>query len=134
MRILVCGAGVIGTLYAGRLRNAGHQVTVLARSSRLADIRRYGLVLEQVQTGAQSVTQVDTVEQLAAEDVYDMALITVRKDQLAGIMPDLIANKKIPTLVFMFNNPLGFTGLADDLGSDRVVLGFPGAGGMRGEH
>jgi ketopantoate reductase len=40
MKILVYGAGVIGTLYAARLQQEGHQVTILARGSRLADIRR----------------------------------------------------------------------------------------------
>jgi 2-dehydropantoate 2-reductase len=129
MKILVWGAGVIGTLYAGRLQDAGHQVTVLARSFRLADIRRYGLVLEDVESGAQSVSWVDTAEQLSAEDVYDMALITVRREQLAEVIPDLMANKNIPTIVFMLNNPLGSAGLVDALGADRVVLGFPGAGG-----
>jgi hypothetical protein len=54
MKILVFGAGVIGTLYAARLQEAGHRVTILARSSRLADIRRHGLVLEDVVSGARS--------------------------------------------------------------------------------
>jgi pyruvate/2-oxoglutarate dehydrogenase complex dihydrolipoamide dehydrogenase (E3) component len=58
MKILVYGAGVIGTLYAARLQQAGHQVTVLARTLRLADIRRHGLVLEDVVTGLRSVTYV----------------------------------------------------------------------------
>jgi 2-dehydropantoate 2-reductase len=34
MKILVYGAGVIGTLYAARLQEAGRQVTVLARGGR----------------------------------------------------------------------------------------------------
>jgi 2-dehydropantoate 2-reductase len=134
MRILVYGAGVIGTLYAARLQEGGHQVTVLARTSRLADIRRYGLVLEDVVSGARSITRGGIAERLSAEDVYDMALITVRRDQLAGIMPDLTANRNVPTLVFMLNNPLGSAGLVDALGAERVVLGFPGAGGTLEGH
>ena len=43
MKILVYGAGVIGTLYAARLQEGNHRVTVVARGQRLADIRRYGL-------------------------------------------------------------------------------------------
>jgi 2-dehydropantoate 2-reductase len=57
MKILVYGAG-IGTLYASRLQESEYRVTVLARSSRLADIRRHGLVLEDVVSGvAQSLNQ-----------------------------------------------------------------------------
>jgi ketopantoate reductase len=39
VKILVFGAGVIGTLYAARLQEGGHRVTVVARGERLADIR-----------------------------------------------------------------------------------------------
>jgi 2-dehydropantoate 2-reductase len=73
MKILVYGAGVVGTLYAARLQEAGHQVTVLARDSRLADVRRHGLVLEDVLTGVRSVTHVSIVDRLYAEDSYDIA-------------------------------------------------------------
>jgi 2-dehydropantoate 2-reductase len=129
MKILVYGAGVIGTLYAARLQEAGHQVTVLARTSRLADVRRHGLVLEDVATGRRSVTHVSIAERLYCEDTYDIALVAVRKDQLPSVMPDLASNRGIPTVLFMLNNPLGSSKLVDALGLDRVLLGFPGAGG-----
>jgi 2-dehydropantoate 2-reductase len=41
----------------------------------------------------------------------------------------LKANRQIPALLFMLNNPLGATDLASALGPERVLLGFPGAGG-----
>jgi 2-dehydropantoate 2-reductase len=134
MKILVYGAGVIGTLYAGRLQGTGHQVTVLARASRLADIQRHGLVLEDVVTGARSVTPVAVAERLCANDGYDMVLVTVRSDQLSGIMPELASNRNTPSVLFMVNNPLGSSWLIDALGQDRVLLGFPGAGGTREGH
>jgi 2-dehydropantoate 2-reductase len=134
MKILVYGAGVIGTLYAARLQEAGHQVTVLARSSRLADIRRHGLLLEDIVSGAHFVTQVGVTEALSPEDHYDLALITVRWDQLSAILPVLSANRQIPSLLFMLNNPAGSTGLVEALGAGRVLLGFPGAGGTLKSH
>jgi 2-dehydropantoate 2-reductase len=129
MKILVYGAGVVGTLYAARLQEAGHQVTVLARNSRLADVRRHGLVLEDVVTGVRSVTHISIVDRLYAEDSYDIALVAVRKDQLSAVMPDLASNTGIPTVLFMLNNPLGSAKLVNALGPGRVLLGFPGAGG-----
>jgi ketopantoate reductase len=33
MKVLVYGAGVIGTLYGGKLARAGHTVTVVARGA-----------------------------------------------------------------------------------------------------
>ena len=129
MKILVYGAGVIGTLYAARLQEAGHRVTILARNSRLAEVRRHGLVLEDVLTGVRSVTHVSIADRLYAEDSYDIALVAVRRDQLSTVMPDLASNRGIPTVLFMLNNPLGSAKLAEALGLDRVLLGFPGAGG-----
>jgi 2-dehydropantoate 2-reductase len=133
MKILVYGAGVIGTLYASRLQDRGHQVTILARDSRLADIQRHGLVLEDVMSGDRSTTEVNVAERLSPEDRYDMALIAVRWDQLSGILPELAANRTMPTVLFMLNNPGGSTRLTDALG-DRVLLGFPGAGGTLQDH
>jgi 2-dehydropantoate 2-reductase len=42
VKILVYGAGVQGRVYAGRLRQAGHEITVLARGQRLEEIRHGG--------------------------------------------------------------------------------------------
>jgi 2-dehydropantoate 2-reductase len=134
VKILVYGAGVIGTLYAARLQEGGHRVTVVARGQRLADIRRYGLALEDIVRHGRSTTQVDTIERLGPDDQYDIALITVRRDQVASVVPELTANHSIPTLIFMLNNPTGSSDLARALGRDRVLLGFPGAGGTRDGH
>ena len=45
LRILVLGAGVIGSVYAGRLLQAGHDVVILARGPRLVDLQTHGLYL-----------------------------------------------------------------------------------------
>jgi 2-dehydropantoate 2-reductase len=129
MKILVYGAGVIGTLYAARLQEAGNDVTVLSRGSRLEDIRRHGLVLEDVCTGTRSVTRVATVGQLLPHDIFDLVLVAVRRDQMSSVMPALVSNCKIPSVLFMLNNPSGSSALVEALGPDRVLLGFPGAGG-----
>jgi len=133
MKMLVYGAGVIGTLYAARLQGQA-DVTVLSRGSRLEDIQRHGLVLEDVRTGVRSVTRVTSVGQLLAEDSFDMALVAVRRDQLSGVMPALASNNNIPSIMFMLNNPFGASALAEVLGSHRVLLGFPGAAGAMEGH
>jgi 2-dehydropantoate 2-reductase len=134
MKVLVYGAGVIGTLYAARLQGAGHEVTVLSRGSRLEDIQRHGLILEDVRTGTRSVTRVAVVGELLAKDSFDMALVAVRRDQLSGVMPALAANDNIPLFLFLLNNPSGSAAVVDVIGPDRVLLGFPGAGGAMEGH
>ena len=131
MKILVYGAGVIGTLYAAKLQGVGHRVTVLARKERLVDIRRHGLTLENVLSGVRSTTRTETTDRLAPEDDYDLVIIAVRRDQLTRVLPELAANERVPTFLFMLNNPIGSAHLGRALGAERVVLGFPGAGGAR---
>ena len=58
MKILVYGAGNIGSLYAAKLMDAGHDVTILARGARLHDIRAHGIVLQECVTGRESTTQI----------------------------------------------------------------------------
>ncbi len=131
LRILVIGAGVIGSVYAARLQAAGYTVTLLARGQHAADLRANGLVLEDASTGQSTTSHVQIVERLTAEESYDLALVCVRLDQVAATILDLAANQQIPTLVFLLNNPTGTELLVEQLGSQRVVLGFPGVGGTR---
>lgn len=134
MKILVYGAGPLGSLFAARLTQAGHDVALLARGQRLADVRRYGVVLEDSLTGEQEIMPVNTVAALAPEDAYDLALVVMRKNHVADILPALAANRCIPTVLFMTNNAAGPQALIDALGAERVLLGFPVSGGKREGH
>ena len=51
MKLLFVGAGVLGSLYAARLGEAGHEISVLARGKRLQEIRSQGIVLEHTFSG-----------------------------------------------------------------------------------
>ena len=77
MKILVYGAGVLGSLYAARLSAAGNDVTVLDRLHRLADIREHGIVLEEAISGRRSVEVVGVAEELEPEELYDLVLVPV---------------------------------------------------------
>ncbi len=134
MKILVYGAGVLGSLYAARLHEAGHEVSILARGERLGPIRQQGIVLVDALTGRETRTPVPVVERLDPEDAYDLALVLVRRNQLAGVLPALAANRAVPAVLFMVNNPAGAGELASTLGRERVLLGFPGAAGTREGH
>lgn len=133
-KVLVFGAGVLGSLYAARMKTAGVDVAILARGQRLADIREHGVVLEDSGTGRQLVSRVPVVDTLAPDDHYDFAMVIVRKSQLASALPALAANHGIPSLVFMTNSADGPDELIRTVGRERVMLGFPGAGGTREGH
>lgn len=129
MKILVYGAGPLGSLFAARLHVGGHDVSILARGQRLADLREYGIVLEDVHTKRRTVTRVDAVAELAPADEYDLVLVIMRKNNALGILPILAANGRTPNILFLMNNAAGPAALINALGSDRVLMGFPMAAG-----
>jgi len=131
MNILVYGAGVLGSLYAARLQESGNTVSILARGQRLADLREYGIILEDARTGHRTTTQVNVVEQLSEHDAYELVIVLMRKQQVAAVLPSLAANKHVSTILFMVNNPAGPEEWISALGHERIMLGFPGAGGTR---
>jgi 2-dehydropantoate 2-reductase len=125
-RVLVVGAGLIGTVYAGRLAAAGHEVAILARGSRLDDLRRAGLRLR-LWDGPEQRPDVAISSELPAGQV-DLVIIAVRREQ-AMAAADQVAQVSAGT-VMLFGNFAGMTGdLAAALGAQTVVAGFPGVGG-----
>jgi 2-dehydropantoate 2-reductase len=131
MKILIVGAGVIGSFNAARLREAGQDVTLLARGQRLADLREHGVVLEDFRTGRRTTTKVPLVDRLGPEDAYDLAIVVMRRNQIPSVLPMLAQNHRIPSVLFLGNNAAGSQDLIDALGRERVLLGMGNAGGAR---
>jgi len=122
VRILVYGAGCIGSLYAALLARSGQHVSILARGRRLQEIREHGIRLE-----GQPDVPVQAVEHLAPDDAYDLVLVVLPKHRVADVLPDLGANRATPNVMFFGNNAAGPGAMVGALGQDRVLLGFPGA-------
>lgn len=133
MKILVFGAGVLGSLYAARLAEAGEDVTVLARGERLAQLEQHGIVLAGMPGGKMTVTRVKTCAKLDPEDAYDLIIVLVRRNQLEGVLPQLAANRNSPNILFMTSNASGSEFLEQSIERERILLGFAGAGGARGK-
>ena len=130
MRILVLGAGVIGSVYAGKLLQAGHDVVLLARGRRLVDLQTHGLILEDAQSGIRSVLPVASVSYPMADDHFDLVLVPVRAEQLEGTLPVLTGMTDGSDVLFFGNTAHRQAELTTALG-DRALFGFPAAGGTR---
>lgn len=127
MRILVVGAGVIGSVYAARLLEAGHAVTLCARGRRLAELRDGGLILENAETGRRTAHEVSAVP--TPDDVAcDLVLVAVRRDQMVGTLPLLTI---LDADVMFFGNAAGLTEALGRALGNRTLFGFPAAGGVR---
>jgi 2-dehydropantoate 2-reductase len=133
-KVLVFGAGVLGSLYAAKLQEGGNDVTVVARGQRYMDIARHGIVLEYFDSGERTVTRLRVLDRMPADEYYDLCLIAVQKTQLNSALPALATNDRIPGFLFMTNNAEGPEELVDALGKERVILGFANAGGERDGH
>ena len=130
MRLLIFGAGVLGSFYALKLLACGHDVTVLARGRRASQLRAGGLVVQE-HGRIYRHAHVSVIESLEPEAAYDYVLVLVRNDQVESVLPSFAASKATPSVVFMFNNVIGPERLIEALGRERVLLGFPGAAGER---
>ena len=134
MKILVVGAGVIGSFNAARLKESGQDVRLLARGRRLEELREHGVVLEDSQTGRRTATQVPVVDQLGPGDEYDLVLVAVRCDQVSSVLPVLAENRRTPSVLFLGNHPGSIEEMAQALGRERVLMGLGNAGGYREGH
>ncbi|MFQ5760325.1 MAG: 2-dehydropantoate 2-reductase N-terminal domain-containing protein [Acidiferrobacterales bacterium] len=129
MKILVYGAGVLGSLYAARLKQAGNDVAVLDRRKRLGFIRDHGILFEDVLTGKCRAVRVGTVDKLSPDDAYDLIIVMVRKTQVASVLPILSKNHKTPNILLMVSNAAGYYDWIEAIGREQLLIGFAGAGG-----
>lgn len=131
MKILICGAGVIGSIFAYKLKSGGNDVTVLARGKRLHQLKKYGIIIEDKIFNENFKTDIKVVDRLKQDDYYDLALIIMQRQQVSEVLPVLKKNKKVPTFIFMGNNVSGAEEYLKFLDRKRVLLGFGGPGGYR---
>lgn len=80
MKLLIYGAGVIGSLYAVLFREAGYDVTVYARGRRLEILESKGLLYLQKRKIKQADVRI--VSNLLDDDVYDFIFLSVRENQI----------------------------------------------------
>ena len=129
MRILFFGSGPLGSVYAHLLHENGRDVTVLARGERHDWLEQNGLVLLNELTGQESSSRVNVVNELKPEDEYDLVIVLIRKNKLLPVFEILAASPGVKNILFMGNNALGFDEYLKHLPVEKVLFGFPGAGG-----
>ena len=125
-RILIFGAGVIGSAYAIKFMEAGIDVTVLARAERFKALKETGLQF--AEKGAVKSLKVNVIDTLENGDIYDFIFVTVRYDQSESALLALKDNQS-KSIVTMTNNSMGFSAWTDIVG-DRLLPAFPGVGGQ----
>lgn len=135
MRILMLGRGVIATIYGQAFQHSGHQVDHLVRPGRAAE---YG---DSVQTDVidgrrgplgrqtRSTSPTRLVESIDTDDAYDLVVLSVSHHRLQEAVATLaphIGDATVLVLGNVWDEPLAAVA---PLAADRVLFGFPGAGG-----
>lgn len=129
MRILFFGAGPLGSVYAHLLHENGEDVTVLDRGKRYDWVKKNGLVTINEMTGEKNTSRVNVANELKPEDEYDLVIVLIRKNKLPPVFKVLASRPGLKNILFMGNNALGFDEYLKHLPAEKLLFGFPGAGG-----
>ncbi len=125
MKLLVYGAGVLGSLLAARMHEAGHDVSLLARGRRLAALRSHGVQLAEGDSPDVRRVPVPVVDHPAGG--YDLIAVVVRAHQVDTVLESLADLEG--DVLFLLNWAAGAEPLGAVIGHERVLLGFFTAGG-----
>jgi 2-dehydropantoate 2-reductase len=99
---LIVGAGAVGGFVAARLAEAGHDVTVLARPRRAAQLRKGGLRIASGDETRVVRPSVVTADELTPG--YDAIVLAVKSEDLDGAMADIEPAVKPPAAILPFLN------------------------------
>lgn len=135
MKSLIYGAGVLGSLLASKLKQAGKDVTILARGNRLKEINHYGIVINDLSIKTTTSTKIDTIDsKLTEKDNFDLIVVIIPKNAIEVVLPDLAKYSTNATLLLMGNNGTALEQYQKILDPKRIILGFFSAAGKRNGH
>ena len=123
MRILILGAGALGSVAGGFLARAGHDVSLLGRPAHIEAINTSGLYIEGIWGNhhVRSLTACTRIEDLPGSD-FDLILIAVKSydtQDAARLAASVVSSG---TWVCSYQNGLGNAELISrELGGDRVL-------------
>lgn len=135
MKILIYGAGVLGSYAAHELKRVGHEVTILARGKRYEEIKEEGLVIRHWLQRRTTVDKINVVKELLPEDQYDVTFIVMQSCQIKSVLPAISATVRCPLFVFVGNEDKAKE-ISEKIknistSNPRILFGFFSIGGRR---
>jgi len=140
MKILVFGAGIIGTTYAWQLSEAGYDVSILVRKGKKQVTEKEGISINCTDFRGNQKKQFQTVyrptiiEDLSPQNNYDFIIVSIRYDQQDSVLPIIKEKGGKANIVLFYNNWMGSEEIKKFLRKDQYLFGFPSKmGGGRDE-
>jgi 2-dehydropantoate 2-reductase len=131
LKILVFGAGAIGSYIGGSLAHAGHQAVFLERPEVAASVRQKGIRIRKPAAGAGEATLtlpasayecVGSLAEALALGPFDAALYALKSfDTPAAIAS--FGSATLPPVLCLSNGVDNEPALADAIGADKVIAG-----------
>lgn len=131
MKILVYGAGIIGSTYAWQLSQAGHDVSVLVRKGKKQLVEQEGIKIyctdfrgnkrEIIQT----TFKPEVIEELSPQNHFEFIIVSVNNIQLKQVLADLSKGAGKANILFFQNNWNDFDEINKYLSSEQYLFGFP---------
>jgi len=131
LKVLVFGAGAIGTYIGGSLISAGHNVVFLEQPGVAEEIRRRGLCLKfadsqrpPITIPAPSFTMVKSLSEALHQDSFDFAIFALKSFDTSAALEDMKPyTTQMPTILCLSNGVENEAALAFVLGADKVIAG-----------
>lgn len=127
-KIAIIGAGPVGCAFALHLIRAGHDVTIIGRGQRLANLEENGGILAKKSEKATEIskTPAKAVGYLDTAQPWNLILLTVTEHQFdEPLFATLMACPKTTEILFMFNTFASLNKYFDVLGKERCIMGLP---------
>lgn len=131
-KILVFGAGVVGTTYAWQLSESGYDVSLLVRKLRMVRYSHSGVNIsctderDKKTQLIQTVFRPQTVDRLDPKENYDLIIVALKGPQLNDSLPYLSKYAGRSPLLFLGSIWGEFGLIRKHLHPARCFYGFPG--------
>ena len=138
MRVLVIGAGIIGSIYGWALAESGHHVMHLVRPGRAAALCD-GLALDVFdrRTGRKrnfrGLYRLDAIETLSPRDAFELVIVPVKHYALVQTLKEIVPQAGSAEFLLLTQNWRGIKEIDSILPRVRYIYGDAKAGGALSE-
>jgi 2-dehydropantoate 2-reductase len=138
MRVLVIGAGIIGSIYGWALTESGHEVVHLVRAGRVATLRD-GVPLDMFdrrkghKRNFCGLYKLDAVETLSSTNGFELVIVSVKHYALLQTLKEIVPRLGAADFLLLTQNWRGTEEIDSILPRPRYVYGDAKAGGKFSE-